>query len=169
MKIELEQALKQVRLLESQKDCLVENLTTDGKKLEKDEKEILNLKKEIVIVKAENQDLQGRLKITLSELEVKQASLNKMNTGSKILTNILGSQKSHFDKSGLGYDHCASTSNAKGKIIFVSSIVHATPHTALSNNVLSSTKKKNVSHVDRTSTCHHCGKTAHSSPLQEAE
>ena len=63
-------------------------------------------------MKAENQDLKGRLKITLSKLEVKQASLNKMDTSSKILTNILGSQKSHFERSGLGYDHGASTSNA---------------------------------------------------------
>ena len=64
------------------------------------------------MIKAENQDLQGRLKITLYELEVKQASLNKMSTSSNILTNILGSQKSHFDRSGLGYDHGTSISNA---------------------------------------------------------
>ena len=91
---------------------------------------------------SEIEDLQGRLKITLSELEVKQVLLNKMNTDSKTLTNILCSQKSPFDRSGIGYDHGASTSNAKSKTIFVSSVAYATPHTALSNNVLSSTKKK---------------------------
>lgn len=90
LKIELEQALKHVK-----------NLTTNGKKIENAEKEIVNLKKEIMMVKAENKDLQGRLKITLSELEVKQASLNKMNTSLKILTNILGSQKTHFVKAVL--------------------------------------------------------------------
>ena len=141
-----------------------ENLTTDGQKLEKAEKEIVNLKKEIVIVKAKNQDLQGRLKITLSELEVKQASINKMNTGSKTLTNILCSQKSPFDKSGLSYDHGSSTSNVKGKTIFASGVAHATPHTALSNNVSSSFQKKNVSRAARTSTCHHCGKKGHIRP-----
>ena len=88
-KIELEQALKQVHLLESQRNCLSENLITDGQKFDMSEKGILNLNKEIVTMKAENQDLKGRLQITLSELEVKQASLNKMNAGSKILTNIL--------------------------------------------------------------------------------
>ena len=113
---------------------------------------------------SEIEDLQGRLKITLSELEVKQVLLNKMNTGSKTLTNILCSQKSPFDRSGIGYDHGASTSNAKSKTIFVSSVAYATPHTALSNNVLSSTKKKNVSHAARTSTCHHCGKKGHIRP-----
>lgn len=164
LKTELEQAMKKIHLLESQKKCIAENLTTDGQKLEKAEKEIMNLKKEIVMVKAGNHNLQERLKITLSELEVNQASLNKMNTGSKFLTNILGSQKSHFDISGLGYDHSASSSNAKGKTIFVSSVAHATPRTALSYNVLSSTKKKSVSQVDRTSTCHHCGKKGHSRP-----
>ena len=87
----------------------------------------MNLKKAIVMVKGENHNLQGRLKITMSELEVKQASLNKMNTGSRTLTNILCSQKSPFDKSGLGHNHGASTSNAKGKTIFVSSVVHTTP------------------------------------------
>ena len=57
LKIELKQALKQVHLLESQKNCLAENLITDGQKLEKAEKEIVNLKKEILTVKDENQDL----------------------------------------------------------------------------------------------------------------
>ena len=100
LKIELEQALEKVRLLESQKNCLAENLTTDGLKLQKAERDVADLKNEIVKMKAENEDLQGRLKITLPELQVKQASLNKMNTGSKTLTNILCGQKSQFDRSG---------------------------------------------------------------------
>ena len=45
----------------------------------------MNIKKEMVIVKAENKELQGRLKITLSELEIKRTSQNKTNTGSKTL------------------------------------------------------------------------------------
>ena len=107
---------------------------------------------------SEKEDLQGRLKNTLSELEVRQASRNKINTGSRTLPNILCSQKSHFDRSSLGYDHSASTLNTKSKTVFVSSVAHATPHTTLSNNVSSSFKKTNVSRAERISTCHHCGK-----------
>ena len=71
---------------------------------------------------------------------------------------MLCSQKSPFDRNSLGYVHGASASNAKGKIIFVSSFAHATPHTAHINKVSSNFKKKNVSRAARTSTCHHCGK-----------
>ena len=144
--------------MESQKNCIAENLTTKGQKFKKVEQEIETLRIELQNVNSENKDLQGRLKITMSELEVKQASLNKMSTGLKTLTNILCNQKSHFDKSGLGYDHDASTSNAKGKTVFVSSVAHATPHTAHIHNVSSSFKNKNVSRAARTSMCHHCRK-----------
>ncbi|XXG60944.1 hypothetical protein AAC387_Pa04g2730 [Persea americana] len=161
LKIKLELALEHVNLLESQKNYIAENLTTESQKFKKAEQEIETLQIELQKVNSEKEDLLERLKITLSELEVKQASLNKMNTGSGTITNILCSQKSHFDKSGLGYDHGASTSNAKGKTIFVSSVTHATPHTTLSNNVLSSTKKKNVLYAAHTSTCHHYGKKGH--------
>ncbi|RWR78507.1 Protein kinase domain-containing protein [Cinnamomum micranthum f. kanehirae] len=75
VKIELQQALKQVYLLESQKNCMPKSLTTEAQKFEKVEQEVVNLKQEIVIVKAENKDLQERLKITLSELEVKQSDV----------------------------------------------------------------------------------------------
>ena len=77
---------------------------------------------------------------------------------------MLCSQKSPFDRSGLGYDHGTSTSNVKGKTIFVLSVAHATLHTAHIHKVLSSFKKRNVSHAARTSTCHHCGKKGHISP-----
>ena len=40
--------------MESHKNCMAENLTTDGHKIEKVEQEIVNLNKEILIVKAEN-------------------------------------------------------------------------------------------------------------------
>ena len=89
---------------------------------------------------------------------MKQALINKMDTSSMTLTNNLCSQKSPFDRSGVGYDHGASTSNTKGKTVFVLNVANTTPHVALSNNVLSSTKKKNVSRAIRTPTCHHCGK-----------
>ena len=104
MKIKLEQVLKQVHLLEKQKNCIAENLTTEGQKFKKAEQEIETLKIELQKVNSEKEDLQGRLKITLSELEVKQASLNKMNTGSRTRTNILCNQKFPFDRSSLGYN-----------------------------------------------------------------
>ena len=143
---------------------MAKNLTDDGQKLEKAKQEIETMRIELQKVNSENKDLQGKPKIILSKLEVKHASLNKMNTGSKTLTNILCCQKSPFDRSGIGYDHSASTSNAKGKKNFVSIVAHVTPYTALLNNVLSSTKKKNVSQATRTSTCHHCGKKGHIRP-----
>ena len=136
-------------------------MTAEGQKFKKAEQEIETLKIELQKANSENEDLQGRLTITLSELEVKQASLNKMNIGSKTFTNILCSQKSHFDRSGLGYDHGASTSNTKGKIIFVSSAAHTTRHAAHVTNVSSNFNKKNVSRTARTSTCHHCRKKGH--------
>ena len=53
--------------MESQKNCIAENFTTEGQKLEKVEQEIETMKTELQIIKSEKEDLQGRLKITLSE------------------------------------------------------------------------------------------------------
>lgn len=143
---------------------MAENMTTEGQKFKKAEQEIKTLKIELQKVNSVNKDLQGRLKIILSELEVKQASLNKMNTGSRTLINILCSQNSPFDRSGFGYNHGTSTSNAKGKIIFISSVAHTTPYVAHVTNVSGSFKKKNVSRAACTSMCHHCGKKGHIRP-----
>ncbi|RWR73557.1 hypothetical protein CKAN_00184800 [Cinnamomum micranthum f. kanehirae] len=100
LKNELEQAIKKIDLSERQK-------------FKKAKREIENLKKELQIVKSKREDLKGRLKITLSELDVKQAALNKMNTDSKILKDILCNKKFPFNKSSLNYDHGASTSKSK--------------------------------------------------------
>ena len=48
-----------------------------------------------------------------------------MDTGSNTLTKIMGSQKSSFDRSGISYDHGASTLNAKGKIILLAYYTNA--------------------------------------------
>ena len=45
-------------------------MTTGSQKLKKAEQEIENLKTGLQIVKIEKEDLKGRLKITLSKLEV---------------------------------------------------------------------------------------------------
>ena len=92
-----------------------------------------------------------------------------MNTGSKILKDILCSQKSPSDRSSFSYDQGASTSMSKDKIVFVSRDAHGTPHIAQINNVLSSSKKKNVLRIVHTSAPHQCGIKRHISlPLQEA-
>ena len=130
---------------------MARNLTTESQKFEKTGHEIQNPKIELQNVKYEKKDMHGRLKITLFELEVKHAFLNKMNTCSKTLANILCSQKSPFDRSSLGYDHGASTSRMKGKTIFASSVANATPRTAHIHNVMSSFKKR-MSRVARIST-----------------
>ena len=50
------------------------------------------------------------------------ATLKKMNTGTKELNEVLGAQKLANDKVGLGYISGASTSKAGGKMAFVKPI-----------------------------------------------
>ena len=74
------------------------NLIAAGKESEllkqqemKEKYEINNLKKELSDCKAEKVDLRGKLKMALTELDSATASINRMNTGSKKLDEILGS------------------------------------------------------------------------------
>ena len=55
------------------------------------------------ILKDENTDLQGRLKMVLSKLDISKASLNRLKIGSKKLDDILYSQKTKTDMHGIGY------------------------------------------------------------------
>ena len=57
LKIKLEQALEKVHLLANQKNCIVENLTTKGKKFKNVEQEIKTLKLELQKMNYENKDL----------------------------------------------------------------------------------------------------------------
>ena len=57
--------------------------------------------------------------MVLSELNAAKVSLNRMNTGSRKLDDIICSQKAHIDKHGVGYVNGASTSNVKGTNCFV--------------------------------------------------
>ena len=59
LKSDLEQALEKVRLLESQKNYMTENLATESQKLEETEQEIENMKTELQTVKSAKVDLQG--------------------------------------------------------------------------------------------------------------
>ena len=81
--------------------------------------EMNNLMKELSDCKAEKEDLRGKLKMALTELDSAIASIKWMNTGSKKLDEILGSQKTDKSKFGIGYTHGTSSSKDKGKSVSV--------------------------------------------------
>lgn len=111
------------------------------------------------ILKVENVDLNGRLMMVLSELDI----ANKMTTRLKKLDDIMCSQKTKTNKYGIGYAHEGSSFNAKGKnCLFQSSIV--TKHADDVEH--GDAKKKNVSRPDRIPTCHHCGTKGYIRPYR---
>lgn len=55
----------------------------------------------------------------LSKLDTVKALLDRMDTRSKKLDDILSGQKAEIDKYGIGYTDGASMSNAKGKNILL--------------------------------------------------
>ena len=57
-----------------------------------------------------------------NDLNCANATLKKMNIGTKALNEVLGAQKLDNDKVGLGYTSGASTSKAGGKMAFVKPI-----------------------------------------------
>ncbi|XXG89760.1 hypothetical protein AAC387_Pa12g1686 [Persea americana] len=120
LKAELAEALAKVQKLEDENDKLADKLIVESQKCD-----ILDF--DMKTLKAENSELNGRLKMVLSELNTAKASLNRMNTGSKTLDDILCSQKTHTDKHGIGYADEASTSNAKGKNYFAKTSVVTNP------------------------------------------
>ena len=83
--------------------------------------------------------------MVLSELNTAKASLNRMNTESKKLDDILCSQKAHTDRHGIGYPDGASTSNAKGKYCFIKNSVVTNPIVSVAKKA---PKKFNVSHPE---------------------
>lgn len=68
-------------------------------------------------IKAENVDLNGGLKMALSQLDTAKASLNMMSVGSKKLDGIQRSEKEKTYKHGIGYTDSASTLTPKVKTI----------------------------------------------------
>ena len=123
---QLEESQAKVSQLEDQHIILSNNLIAAGKESEllkqqelKAKSKMNNLKKELSDCKAKNEDLRGKLKMALTELNSATASIKRMNTGSKKLDEILGSQKTDKSKSGIGYTHGASSSKDKGKSVFV--------------------------------------------------
>ena len=146
------------------------NLIVAGKESEllkqqelKAESEINNLKKELSDCKAEKEDLRGKLKMALTELDSATASIKRMNTGSKKLDEILGSQKIDKSKSGIWYTHGASSSKDKGKSVFVQGpTVYSMTH--IVHPPLKSVNAMNVHEPKFTPTCHFCGIKRHIRP-----
>ena len=98
----MSEALTKVSHLETENNKLADMLTAEAQKCDL-------LDHNMKTLKAENTDLQGRLKMVLSKLDTNKASLNRMNTGSKKLDDILCSQKAKTDMHGIGYADGAST------------------------------------------------------------
>ena len=78
-------------------------------------------------LKVENSNINGRLKMILSELDTAKASLNRMNNGLRKLDGILCCQNAHTDNHGISYADGASTSTAKGTNCFVKNSVVTNP------------------------------------------
>ena len=106
LKAKLSEALTKVSHLETKNNSFADKLIAKAQKCDL-------LDHDLKTLKAENTDLQGRLKMVLSELDTTKASLNRMNTGSKKRDDILCDQKADTNKHGIGYPDGASTSNAK--------------------------------------------------------
>ena len=118
---ELSEALTKVSHLEKENNCQADKLNAEAQKCEL-------LYHNMKTLKAENADLLGRLKMVLFELDTTKASLNRMNTGSKKLDDIMCSQKVHIDKHNIGYIDGATTSNAKCISCFVKNLVITNPN-----------------------------------------
>ena len=93
--------------------------------------------------------------MAFTELDSAIASIKQMNTGSKKLDEILGGQKTDMSKSGIGYTHGASSSNDKGKSVFLQgpTVYSMTPliHKAPPLKIVNAT---NVHKPKFTPTCH---------------
>lgn len=105
-------------------------------------------------LKEEDFDLSGRVKMVLSKLNIVKPSLNRINTGSKKLDDILCSQKAHTDEHGIGDADEVSTSTAKGTNCFVKNLVVINYFVSVAYRAL---KKKNVLRPERILAYHDYG------------
>lgn len=116
----LEESKSKVTQLEEKCVILSNNLIAAGKEndllkeqVQKAKTELDSLRKQLSMCKFEKDDLTGKLKMALTELDSATSSIKWMNTGSKKLDEILGSQKTDKSKTRLGYSYGASTSKNK--------------------------------------------------------
>ncbi|XXG82554.1 hypothetical protein AAC387_Pa10g0474 [Persea americana] len=123
---ELDDVHAKVSQLESQRAILSEILIDVGKKnelltvqCEKATKELGALCTELKNFKMEKENLNGKLKMVLNELDSANSSIKRINNGSMKLDEILMSQKSDSSKIGVGYGREASTSKPSSNFVFV--------------------------------------------------
>ena len=78
--------LAKVQQLEDENNRMADKLTAESQKCDM-------LDFDMKTLKAENADLNGRSKMILLELDIVKALLNRINTGSKKLDDVLSNQK----------------------------------------------------------------------------
>lgn len=107
--------------LQEEYDALLDQFVLLTQEFSSSKKKILNLEKEINVLKNENKVL-GKQKcelpcdsciIHLKEIDKLKSSLAKFNSSSKSLDKILNSQKHAYNKEGLGYDPNKPSSSKK--------------------------------------------------------
>lgn len=128
-----------------------------------DEKELRELRNEVSRLKDQKNDLERKLNLVLSELCATKGSVERMQTGSRTLHEVLGKQK--LGKHGLGYVDGVSTSNSKGNTIFIKGTIQ-NENTSISPtitrvNLAASAPKENVFRTKFIYVCHHCGVKGH--------
>ena len=99
-----------VKQLEEQRAILFDKSITASQENErllqqsqKIEAELVKLRKKLQSCTSEKENFAGKLKMALAELNSANTSINRMNTRSMKLTEILGSQESVSSKIGIGY------------------------------------------------------------------
>jgi len=100
----------------------------------------------------EKNNLESRIAMLESELNASTIAIKKMNAGTKALDEMLSSQKTASDRTGLGYQASSSvTHKTGGKINFVKAqVIDPSPQ-----------KVKKVQFIP---TCHNCGIIGHIRP-----
>ena len=109
----------------------------------------------------------GKLKMALVKLDSTKASINRMNTGSLKLNEILGSQKSASSKTGIGYIQGASSSKDEGKSIFVQGSTMTDMPPIYSNATQSNYNQNYKRYMPKPNfvpICHFCGIKGHIRP-----
>ncbi|XXG80326.1 hypothetical protein AAC387_Pa09g1229 [Persea americana] len=116
LKSGLEDARGKISQLGTQHNLMSENLmdaVVKSNQLIVDAKKSANenesLKKELLMCLEEKKDMEGKIRMNSSELTATKASLNKMNTISKKLNDILCNQKLAFGRHGIGYTDGANS------------------------------------------------------------